>query len=87
MAQTVALVQAEEFELMPERFCELIDGVVIPLSPPGEEHGHIAANIVGVLLPAQHAGLGVVVVESGYLLRRGPDSVRISHHKTMTISS
>lgn len=77
MAQAIALVTAEEFERFPaDRFCELIDGVVIDLMPPGEEHGNISANIIAILHAAQRAGLGMVFAEAGYVLRRGPDTVR-----------
>lgn len=77
MAQAIALVTAEQFERFPtDHYCELIDGVVIDLMPPGEEHGHIAAKIAAILFQAEAAGLGMVLVESGYVLRRNPDTVR-----------
>ena len=56
---------------------ELIDGEVIELMPPGFEHGNIATNIA-IFLSAyvRRNNLGRVAVESGYRLRRRPDTVR-----------
>src|SRR5205807_4190515 len=63
---------------LPDAFrCELIDGVLIELSPPGGEHAGIASEINGLLREfVKPRGLGRVVGEMGFVLRRDPDTVR-----------
>lgn len=62
---------------MPSDFrCELIDGVVIELSPPGELHGGTTGQITGLLFQAQTEGLGRVLGEAVFLIRKNPDTVR-----------
>lgn len=47
------------------------------MPPPGGEHGEIAAAISHFLRAfAVERGLGVVLVEAGFLLARNPDTVR-----------
>lgn len=77
MAQTVTLLTAEDLEKLPsEMHCELIDGVLIEMSPPGNPHGRVVVKVTGVLLRAETSGLGLVFGEGGFILRRGPDTVR-----------
>ena len=58
--------------------CELIDGELIMLSPAGDEHGFVAANIAILLGPyVKRRRLGRVYgAETGFILRRNPDTVR-----------
>ena len=74
------LVTAEEFEAMYEPGCrlDLVRGEVLRLTNAGWWHGAVAAA-VGELLRAhvrtQRLGL-VFAAETGFLLERGPDTVR-----------
>ena len=56
---------------------ELVKGEVIEMSPPGVGHGYIAVNVSREMsfFVLQH-DLGVVLVESGFRIERGPDTVR-----------
>lgn len=56
---------------------ELVRGELVDVVPPGFEHGGIAVNIASLLREFVRARqLGTVVVESGFYLERGPDTVR-----------
>ncbi len=77
MATIQKLLTAEEYALLPE--CdrtELIDGVVVEVSPPGGEHGHSQLVIGSVLRRAELSGAGYVFGEIGCIIRRNPDLVR-----------
>jgi len=77
VAETVTLLTAEDVEKLPSDLrCELIDGVLIEMSPPGNVHGRTAAKVTGALLRAEAMGLGRVFGEVGFTIRRGPDTVR-----------
>jgi Uma2 family endonuclease len=77
MAQMVTLLTAEDLERLPsDLHCELIDGVLIERSPPGNPHGRVVVKVIGALLHAEAMGLGRVFGEGGFILRRGPDTVR-----------
>ena len=77
MAATIKLLTAEEFwELPSPRWSELIDVVVVELSPPGGEHGRRQMRVGRVLFRAEDAGVGFVLGEIGFILRRNPDAVR-----------
>lgn len=73
------LITAEDLYAMSEdahRY-ELVDGRLVVAEPPAMWHGAIAAELT--LLLAQHVKrhhLGMVFGEAGYVLRRGPDTVR-----------
>jgi Uma2 family endonuclease len=70
---------AEEFFYEPEEDLrkELVAGEVVCEPQPNPEHGAIAANLTYHLRSFLAANrLGRVVVESGYVLQRGPDTVR-----------
>jgi Uma2 family endonuclease len=58
--------------------CELIRGELHMMIPPGAKHGWIAINLTGPILNHVKAnGLGkVYAAETGFLLRRDPDTVR-----------
>src|SRR5262245_3250115 len=56
---------------------ELVAGVLRVYEPPGGAHGRIATRLASPLDAHVTAGnLGVVLVETGYILRRSPDTVR-----------
>jgi len=77
MATTTTLLTAEQFWEIPDsRKTELIDGVVVELSPPGLEHGNEQILIGSLLLEAQRRGVGRVLGEIGCIIRRNPDAVR-----------
>jgi Uma2 family endonuclease len=81
MALATKLVTAEELLVMPTpegMLTELIDGEVKTMSPAGFQHGDIAM-LVGESLSAyaRQRGLGkVAAAETGFILRRSPDTVR-----------
>ena len=78
MSRPAGVVTAEElFELPDAKHYELVRGVPRVCEPPGGAHGRLAMQ-VGALLNehVQRLGLGTVLVEAGYVLRRKPDTVR-----------
>ncbi len=55
---------------------ELIDGIVVEMEPPGTEHGVVQLEIGAALREyVRGAGLGITLVEVGFLLRSDPDWV------------
>lgn len=74
------LLTAGEFYL----FCcrndgryELVDGEVVEMAPPNDEHGEIASNVSAAFnVYSRRRGVGRTRVETGYRLRTGPDTVR-----------
>jgi Uma2 family endonuclease len=73
------LLTAEDLLCMPEddfRY-ELLDGVLVQMSPPGAWHGAVGGNAHGALWDylRQHP-VGRVFDEVGVILRRNPDRVR-----------
>ena len=81
MTTQKTLLTAEEFYL----FCcendgryELVDGEVVELAPPNDEHGEIASNVdTAFNIYSRLRGIGRARVETGYTLRSGPDIVRL----------
>lgn len=56
---------------------ELVAGALRVSEPPGGVHGQVAAQLCYRLTAFVAAErLGVVLVESGFILHRGPDTVR-----------
>jgi Uma2 family endonuclease len=78
MTQPVRVVTAEElFQYPDSKYYELVRGVPRVSEPPGGVHGMIAGRIVARLGDhVERLGLGAVLVEAGYVLQRGPDTVR-----------
>jgi Uma2 family endonuclease len=78
-AATDRLLTAEELYDMPEddaRY-ELVEGRLVVSEPAGCEHGEIAVQVGALLLAfVRPRRLGAVMVDSGYVLARGPDTVR-----------
>jgi Uma2 family endonuclease len=56
---------------------ELVEGVLLSMSPPGGEHGDVTSEIILILrgFVKQHQ-LGKVLTESGFRLKANPDTVR-----------
>jgi len=80
-ALATALVTAEVFAALPPPADgsreELVRGKAIRMPPPQGRHGYIAANISGDLRAyVKKHKLGWLVVESGVILERDPDTVR-----------
>jgi Uma2 family endonuclease len=78
MATATKLLTAEEFFDHPSsRWCELIDGVPIEMSPPGFEATTTAGSVIWLLSAhVRPGGLGHVLTDPGVILRRNPDLVR-----------
>lgn len=73
------LLTAEDLYALPDgdRRYELVEGRLVVSEPPGFGHGEIAVRIAVVLDGfVRPRRLGAVVVESGYVLARHPDTVR-----------
>jgi Uma2 family endonuclease len=78
MSQPARAVTAEElFQFPDSKYYELVRGMPRVCEPPGGVHGKIAGSIVAHLHNhVERLGLGTVLVEAGYVLQRGPDTVR-----------
>ena len=78
MSNPAQLVTAEELFNYPDaKRYELVRGVPRVSEPPGGVHGRLAVKLGGRL--DEHVtrlGLGTVLVETGYVLERAPDTVR-----------
>lgn len=57
---------------------ELVDGDLRTMTPPGAEHGRVAATVAGLLFAhARESGAGVTfAAETGFMLTTDPDTVR-----------
>jgi Uma2 family endonuclease len=77
--QTGAPLTAEDLYELPDdgyRY-ELVRGELRVSEPPGWGHGEISVIIAATLLAyVRPRGLGAVTGEAGYVLARGPDTVR-----------
>jgi Uma2 family endonuclease len=78
MSEAARLITAEELAEYPDaKYWELVRGVPRVCEPPGGLHGLLAVKLAARLHEhAERLGLGSVLVEAGYVLRRGPDTVR-----------
>ncbi|MGH7526993.1 MAG: Uma2 family endonuclease [Gemmatimonadales bacterium] len=78
MSDAAHLMTADQLFRYPDRErYELVRGVPRICEPPGGVHGRLAARIAARLSDhVERHGLGTVLIESGYLLRRNPDTVR-----------
>ena len=81
MATTMRPMTAEELALIPDDGdqYELVGGVLTRMAPASFRPSNIAARItVRIGAYAEAHGLGeVTVADGGYLLERGPDTVRV----------
>jgi Uma2 family endonuclease len=80
MAVETKIVTADELLRIPDDdfVYELVDGEIRKRSPAGFEHGHIAM-LLGASLSAHvraHRLGKVTAAETGFLIRRNPDTVR-----------
>jgi Uma2 family endonuclease len=71
---------AEHLEVMPDTGYrhELQSGLLLSEPLPGFRHGHVTLNLASLLRDhARRSGLAVIlVVETGFILSRSPDTVR-----------
>ena len=78
------LVSADDLPALSSRLAaegkrtELVRGDLVVMAPAGGRHGHIANAIAYLLTGFTRAGQGgmVFAAETGFLLRRDPDTVR-----------
>jgi Uma2 family endonuclease len=75
------LITADEFAERPDPEDgtkeELVEGVIEVSPLPGEEHGDIQASLIEALRPfVRKRRLGRLLGESGFIVHRGPDTVR-----------
>ena len=78
MATVAQTITAQQLFEMPglERF-ELVEGELVPMSPPGFDHGCIVLDIAAALREfVQSRKLGLVAVEAGFCVSHDPDTVR-----------
>lgn len=80
MATVTQLTTADDLLRMPDdgfRY-ELLAGELHRMSPAGNIHGRIAANVASLLFPfvRQHSLGATYAAETGFLLSRDPDTVR-----------
>ncbi|MDQ3855161.1 MAG: Uma2 family endonuclease, partial [Chloroflexota bacterium] len=78
---TKALITAEEFMSLPDngQRWELIEGEACPMSAAGAEHGRAGMRLGSRLLAhsEQHQLGEVFNADTGFRLRRDPDTVRL----------
>lgn len=78
MAIVAQITTAQQLLEMPghEHF-ELVEGELVPMSPPGFDHGCIVSDIAAILREFVRTGkLGLVAVEAGFWVSHDPDTVR-----------
>ncbi|MCC6492837.1 MAG: Uma2 family endonuclease [Pirellulales bacterium] len=80
MSTITRLISAEELLHMPEdegRWCELVNGELVPMSPPGAMHGLVCQTVSGLLLDyVSSRMLGrIFAAETGFVVSRNPDTV------------
>lgn len=79
MSTATTLLTADDFWSYPQdgNRHELVKGEVISMPPPGFEHGSVGNKLnVRMYMHADNAKLGIVVIETGFILERDPDTVR-----------
>jgi Uma2 family endonuclease len=78
LAENELLTGEAYYELTDVGPSELIDGVIVPMSRTGAEHGYIEGELAGLLrdfIRARQLGW-IVVGETGLYTKRDPDRVR-----------
>lgn len=76
---TTAAITLEELARMPDdgQRHEIDEGELIVMTRPNLRHGIIQVNVAGILREhVRRHGLGRVITESGFVLRRNPDTLR-----------
>ena len=79
MAAMERLISAEELFQMPNLGrCELVRGEINMMSPAGAKHGLIVVNLSSLLdsFVKSHKLGRIMGAETGFIIRRDPDSVR-----------
>jgi Uma2 family endonuclease len=78
MTHAARIVTAEELFEQPDcKYRELVRGAPRVSEPPGGLHGWVAVRLAARLADhVERLSLGSVLVEAGYILQRGPDTVR-----------
>jgi Uma2 family endonuclease len=80
MSTAARLITADELFRLPEdetQWCELIEGEVVRMAPPGGVHGIVGGLLTGMLsefVRARRLG-SVVLAETGFIVARNPDTV------------
>lgn len=80
MSTAAHLLTADDLFRLPEdesRWCELVEGELVHMSPPGAAHGLVTQNLSFLLwqFVAEH-NLGLTfAAETGFIVARNPDSV------------
>lgn len=80
MSSVVGSLTAEQLFRLSEsesQWCELVDGEIVRMSPPGAAHGFVSQNLSNMLGDfVNQARLGCVfAAETGFLISRDPDTV------------
>lgn len=80
MSTAAHLLTAEELFRMSEeesRWCELVEGEIVRMSPPGFAHAIVSQRVSLLLLEfVDRKRIGqVVIAEAGFLIGRSPDTV------------
>ncbi len=79
MPTATKLITAEElFEMGDVGPCELVRGEIVPMVPPGFEHGEVAGQLFFLISAfVRKKKLGrVVAAETGFTIARNPDTTR-----------
>jgi Uma2 family endonuclease len=76
--ETQPITGAELLDMADSGLCELIDGRIVRMNPPGAEHGRIETRLSRYLdvFAETHDNGWVVSGETGLYIRRNPDTVR-----------
>jgi Uma2 family endonuclease len=80
MDTTLPITTAEQLLAAPDLGrCELVGGSLVMMSPAGFEHGRLEIRLASRLSEfIERRGLGVVTgADTGYVLARNPDTVRV----------
>lgn len=80
MSTAAHLLTADDLFRLPEdesRWCELVEGEIVRMSPPGFSHAIVSQRISLLLLEfVERKRIGqVVITEAGFLIARNPDTV------------
>jgi Uma2 family endonuclease len=83
------LITAEEFAKMrASDHSELVEGRIVPLPMGNKRHGRVVGNIIGELVPfVKRKKLGRVIADTHFLVRRGPDVLRVPDVAFVSIES
>lgn len=76
--QETRLTTADELFAMGRKFCELIHGEVVEVTPGGGSHSRLGITLASrILVFTEARELGTVFgADTGFLLKRDPDTVR-----------